>query len=74
MNNRTIQTPCSDFVDSRQLLEWCKIPADDCHTILDTIVALAQRSFGAAYQFVLPMNSKSSRNIPRTSGAGCGIR
>jgi hypothetical protein len=45
-----------------------------CHNILDTIVALAQRSFGAAYQFVPSMNSESSRKIPRTSGAGCGIR
>ena len=30
MNNLTIQnTSSSDFVDPRQLLEWCKIPADE---------------------------------------------
>ena len=30
MNNRTIQTTRSnDVVDSRQLLEWCRIPADE---------------------------------------------
>jgi glucosamine-6-phosphate deaminase len=30
MNNRTIQTTCSShFVDPRQLLEWCRIPAEE---------------------------------------------